>query len=362
MNDSPNLKLQLLDELCDKLDDCGIDGNVIERDSHGAPYVNIWYGSYEDRELQASQMFTVVITDNSLYISPSGCYEITPPGKYRDYFKDTFQARRSSSGFYAWIMPSDLIIRTIKFLFDREKLEKKKENKMNINIINKEFSLADQMLGKLKKCGIKYRMNIGKNGIYNPEEMIISTTSSSTGIETDICLLRSIPNSESTRFAFEVRWSNTNVPSYILANLKIDRVKEYELSDEVIIDILLIERELDACTAFKTFVRTNKLPTIRAVDVIFNDPATIIIWADGSKTVVKAENEKFDPEKGLAMAISKKVLGNKHDYYEVFKRYVGRYEKKQGKKERAAQARANKNVKPTDSNKDKKQKLDNERC
>ena len=32
------------------------------------------------------------------------------------------------------------------------------------------------------------------------------------------------------------------------------------------------------------------------------------------------------------MAISKKVLGNKHDYYEVFKRYVDRYEKKQGKK------------------------------
>ena len=67
------------------------------------------------------------------------------------------------------------------------------------------------------------------------------------------------------------------------------------------------------------------------VDVIFNDPATIIIWADGSKTVVKAENEPFDPEKGLAMAISKKVLGNKYDYYDVFKKYVGRYEKKQKK-------------------------------
>lgn len=78
-------------------------------------------------------------------------------------------------------------------------------------------------------------------------------------------------------------------------------------------------------------VRTPELPTYRAVDVIFNDPATIIIWADGSKTVVKAENEPFDPEKGLAMAISKKVLGNKYDYYDVFKKYVGRYEKKQKK-------------------------------
>lgn len=66
-------------------------------------------------------------------------------------------------------------------------------------------------------------------------------------------------------------------------------------------------------------------------DVIFNDPATIVLWADGTKTVVKAENEPFDPEKGLAMAISKRALGGKYDYYDTFKKYVGRYEKKQKK-------------------------------
>jgi len=66
-------------------------------------------------------------------------------------------------------------------------------------------------------------------------------------------------------------------------------------------------------------------------DVIFNNPATIILWEDGTKTVVKAENEEFDPEKGLAMAIAKKALGNNYDYYDIFKKYVGRYEKKQKK-------------------------------
>lgn len=69
----------------------------------------------------------------------------------------------------------------------------------------------------------------------------------------------------------------------------------------------------------------------RISDVIFSGPATIVIWEDGSKTVVKAENEPFDPEKGLAMAISKKMLGNKYDYYDIFKKYVGRYEKKHKK-------------------------------
>lgn len=68
-------------------------------------------------------------------------------------------------------------------------------------------------------------------------------------------------------------------------------------------------------------------------DVIFNDPATIVFWVDGSKTVVKCQpGETFDPEKGLAMAISKKVLGNDYGYYETFSKYIGRYNKKHKEK------------------------------
>lgn len=66
---------------------------------------------------------------------------------------------------------------------------------------------------------------------------------------------------------------------------------------------------------------TTKLPEIK--DVIFNEPATIILWADGTKTVVKCqEGEGYDPEKGMAMAISKKALGNKGNYCEVFKKWL----------------------------------------
>lgn len=44
--------------------------------------------------------------------------------------------------------------------------------------------------------------------------------------------------------------------------------------------------------------------------VIFNDPATIVLWADGTKTVVKCdERESFDPEKGLSMCFMKKAAG-----------------------------------------------------
>lgn len=56
--------------------------------------------------------------------------------------------------------------------------------------------------------------------------------------------------------------------------------------------------------------------------VIFNNPATIVLWSDGSKTVVKSHLDDYDPEKGLAMAIAKKALGNKGNYYNVFKKWL----------------------------------------
>lgn len=58
-------------------------------------------------------------------------------------------------------------------------------------------------------------------------------------------------------------------------------------------------------------------------NVYFNDPVTVVMWEDGTKTIVRCgENEEYDPEKGLAMAISKKALGNKGSYYDEFKKWV----------------------------------------
>lgn len=54
----------------------------------------------------------------------------------------------------------------------------------------------------------------------------------------------------------------------------------------------------------------------------FHDPATIVFWNDGTKTVVKTRHgDKFDKEKGLAMAIAKKVMGNTNKYYDIFEEY-----------------------------------------
>ena len=75
----------------------------------------------------------------------------------------------------------------------------------------------------------------------------------------------------------------------------------------------------------ETTERSNYMPTdIRRLikNVKFNPPATIVFWTDNTKTVVKCKGEDYDPEKGLAMCICKKVLGDKGNYYEVFKKWL----------------------------------------
>lgn len=105
------------------------------------------------------------------------------------------------------------------------------------------------------------------------------------------------------------------------------------------------EYYINLSNTFKLMGALSKVPIIKKV--IFNPPATIVLWGDGTKTVVKANSrcghtvvatsysdngeakteeieigELYDPEKGLAMCIAKKALGNKGNYYNEFKKWL----------------------------------------
>ena len=85
--------------------------------------------------------------------------------------------------------------------------------------------------------------------------------------------------------------------------------------------------------AFTEKVQYNRIPygfmTIK--NVVFNDPATIVLWEDGTKTVVKCgEDEEFDWEKGLAMAIAKKAFGNQGNYFNQIKKWKPETEENDG--------------------------------
>lgn len=80
---------------------------------------------------------------------------------------------------------------------------------------------------------------------------------------------------------------------------------------------------LDGRIPYGKAVRKKNEMLDKIKNVIFNNPATIVFWADGTKTVVKCENEDYDPEKGLAMAIVKKVMADNHSYYnDIFKKWL----------------------------------------
>ena len=69
----------------------------------------------------------------------------------------------------------------------------------------------------------------------------------------------------------------------------------------------------------------NYLPEIK--NVKFNGPATIVFWADGTKTVVKCQDgDDYSEEVGLAMCIAKKVFGNTSKYNDIFKKWCNSYD------------------------------------
>lgn len=62
------------------------------------------------------------------------------------------------------------------------------------------------------------------------------------------------------------------------------------------------------------------MPNLTPKKIIFNDPATIVMWEDGTKTVVKCgENDIFDAEKGLALCFMKKAINNDKLYKKILR-------------------------------------------
>lgn len=75
------------------------------------------------------------------------------------------------------------------------------------------------------------------------------------------------------------------------------------------------------------FCGRNKLkqsrPMVEPKDVIFNDPATIVLWEDETKTVVKCQpGDEYDRLIGFLLCVCKKFCGNKGAYNKVIQKFV----------------------------------------
>lgn len=92
-----------------------------------------------------------------------------------------------------------------------------------------------------------------------------------------------------------------------------DRLLYKELRKQIIENIRL-KRKIDDLT------REDDIPSAYFVidKVIFNPPATIVFWKDGTKTVVKCkEGEEFSEWAGIALCFAKKLYGP--NFHKIFK-------------------------------------------
>lgn len=72
---------------------------------------------------------------------------------------------------------------------------------------------------------------------------------------------------------------------------------------------------------FRDLVNSLRMPLPDISRVYFNEPYTIVVWADRTKTVVKcSEEDAYHRHTGLAMCALKKVLGDEE--YSEWKRTV----------------------------------------
>lgn len=113
-----------------------------------------------------------------------------------------------------------------------------------------------------------------------------------------------------------------------------DLIKNYTESDiKATCDFIRNHREMRRKSSNKNCFEPKK--------VIFNGPATIVMWGDGTKTIVKRrEGEPDDKEKAIMYCILKKLCGNKATMDRYLKLFLKEEESNEEKKEEAGSGKS----------------------
>ena len=70
--------------------------------------------------------------------------------------------------------------------------------------------------------------------------------------------------------------------------------------------------------------------------IIYNNPATIVFWKDGTKTVVKkSPKEKYNAYNAFCAALAKKIYGNNSQVQKIVQSGINQQMKKANKKKKS---------------------------
>lgn len=110
--------------------------------------------------------------------------------------------------------------------------------------------------------------------------------------------------------AENIGWYNESVFDYLLEDIIDEKAKQAEKD----LDKAVEEKNRHIIKVFRDNIIKR---------VIFSGNRTVVIFRDGQKVIVACQpGEKFDKEKGLALAIIKYFFGNTNYYNEIFKKFI----------------------------------------
>jgi len=125
-------------------------------------------------------------------------------------------------------------------------------------------------------------------------------------------------------------------------NITIDIPKDFTLRPYVKAEPSTMYGFMEDMRKMSMFESDRKVRIPEIKEVIFNKPATVVYWKDGTKTVVKCGNdEPYDREKAVAMCFLKKMLkpSEKSHWLDVIHDAIKVAEEKENRKAEARDAK-----------------------
>ena len=218
---------------------------------------------------------------------------------------------------YHFISIDDVSVSQIEYVF-KKMLEKEESKHCNFNRDNYEWHVGQQVFQTLKRLSYIYDFGFDcKSHKILGVDMIINSLDCET---MDVRLVKK----ENIDCSYSIFFDSCK---YKYLNEKYGIIKGKDEKNMRQEDLTRIYVDTDTAARNVAYDQMRGLVRKRFIkNVIYNDPATIVFWSDGTKTVVKAKDEPFDPEKGLAMAIAKKHFGNEGNYYDIFREWLPKEE------------------------------------
>ena len=95
-------------------------------------------------------------------------------------------------------------------------------------------------------------------------------------------------------------------------NVEVDFAELEKFFNEEIFKVLNKDKEKKKNNSFGSYFIGEDGKEFYIKEVIYNDPAVIVMWSDGTKTTSVCDVEDtFVPETGLVLCVLKKLISNK---------------------------------------------------